>query len=88
LELAPDDPFILDSLGWVKYRLAKPEEAEQALRRAYNLRPDVEIAVHLGEVLWSQGHKENARKIWREAKTKDPENEVLKSTLQRLNAKP
>jgi tetratricopeptide (TPR) repeat protein len=88
LQLAPDDPFILDSLGWVKYRLAKPEEAEQALRRAYTLRPDVEIAVHLGEVLWSQGHKENARKIWREAKSKDPDNEVLKSTLQRLNARP
>ncbi|MES2105541.1 MAG: tetratricopeptide repeat protein [Pseudomonadota bacterium] len=88
LQLAPDDPFILDSLGWVKFRLAKPEEAEQALRRAYTLRPDAEIAVHLGEVLWSQGQKDNARKFWREAKAKDPDNEVLKSTLQRLNAKP
>ncbi|MES2070931.1 MAG: tetratricopeptide repeat protein [Pseudomonadota bacterium] len=88
LQLAPDDPFILDSLGWVKFRLAKPEEAEQALRRAYTLRPDVEIAVHLGEVLWSQGQKDSARKIWREARSKDPDNEVLKNTLQRLNAKP
>lgn len=88
LQLAPDDPFILDSLGWVKFRLAKPEEAEQALRRAYTLRPDAEIAVHLGEVLWSQGQKDSARKYWREAKAKDPDNEVLKSTLQRLNAKP
>lgn len=88
VQLAPDDPFILDSLGWVKFRLSKFEEAEQALRRAYELRADAEIAVHLGEVLWSMGQKDNARKYWREARSKDPENQTLKSTLQRLNARP
>lgn len=87
LQLAPDDPFILDSFGWVKFRLAKFDEAEQALRHAYQLRPDPEIAVHLGEVLWSNGKKEEARQFWREAKTKDPENETLKSTLSRLDGK-
>ncbi len=88
LELAPEDPFILDSLGWVKFRMAKYEEAEQILRRAYQLRPDAEIAIHLGEVLWTAGKKDSARQLWREAKIKDPGNEVLKSTLLRLNVKP
>ncbi|MBC3861212.1 tetratricopeptide repeat protein [Undibacterium jejuense] len=84
-QLAPDDPFILDSLGWVKFRLAKYDEAETALRRAYELRPDADIAVHLGEVLWRAGNKDKAVKLWREARTKDPENSSLKSTLDRLN---
>ncbi|MFZ6769168.1 tetratricopeptide repeat protein [Undibacterium sp. Di26W] len=87
-QLAPDDPFILDSLGWVKFRLTKYEEAEQALRRAYELRPDAEIAVHLGELLWTMGQKDNAKKIWRDAQQKDPDNQTLKSTLDRLKVKP
>ena len=87
LKLAPDDPFILDSFGWVKFRLAKLDEAEQALRRAYQLRPDPEIAIHLGEVLWSAGKKDEARQFWREVNNKYPENETLKSTLARLNGK-
>ncbi|MBC3920624.1 tetratricopeptide repeat protein [Undibacterium sp. CY18W] len=87
-QLAPDDPFILDSLGWVKFRLAKYDEAEQALRRAYELRPDAEIAVHLGELLWTMGQKDDAKKIWRDAQKKDPENQTLKTTLDRLKVKP
>ncbi|BBB64865.1 hypothetical protein UNDYM_0612 [Undibacterium sp. YM2] len=87
-QLAPDDPFILDSLGWVKFRLAKYDEAEQALRRAYQMRPDAEIGVHLGEVLWTMGQKDDAKKIWRDALKKDPENQTLKSTLERLKVKP
>ena len=87
LQFAPDDPFILDSFGWVKFRLAKFDEAEQALRRAYQLRPDPEIAIHLGEVLWSMDKKEEARQFWREAKTKDPDNDTLKNTLLRLHEK-
>lgn len=84
-QLAPDDPFILDSLGWVKFRLAKYDEAETALRRAYELRPEADIAVHLGEVLWRAGNKDKAIKLWRDARAKDPENSSLKSTLGRLN---
>ena len=87
LQLAPDDPFILDSLGWAKFRLGKFEEAEQALRRAYQLRADPEIAIHLGEVLWSAGKKDEALGFWREVNSKYPENETLKSTLVRLNGK-
>ena len=84
LSLAPDDPFIMDSLGWVQFRLGKLKEAEDLLRRAYAARPDPEIAVHLGEVLWVKGQKDDAQKFWRDASTKDPKNDTLKSTLARL----
>ncbi len=84
LSMAPEDPFIMDSLGWVQFRLGKLKEAEDLLRRAYALRPDPEIAVHLGEVLWVKGQKDDAQKLWRDANTKDPKNDTLKSTLARL----
>lgn len=84
LELAPEDPFIMDSMGWVEFRLGRLQQAEDYLRRAYALRPDVEIGVHLGEVLWVKGEKDTAQEFWRDASRKDPQNEVLKSTLARL----
>jgi tetratricopeptide (TPR) repeat protein len=86
LELAPEDAFIMDSMGWVEYRLGRLDEAEKLLRRAYHLRPDAEIATHLGEVLWVKGQRDAAQKLWREAQSKDPQNDTLKSTLARLNA--
>ncbi len=84
-KLAPDDPFIMDSMGWVQFRLGKLKEAEALLRRAYEIRPDVEIAAHLGEVLWVKGQRADAEKLWRDARSKDPQNDTLKSTLARLN---
>jgi len=66
-ELKPDDHYIVDSLGWVMYRLGRYEEAVAHLRRAFALRPDPEIAAHLGEVLWVMGEKEAAEKVWNEA---------------------
>ncbi|MDB5853500.1 MAG: tetratricopeptide repeat protein [Herminiimonas sp.] len=84
LKLAPEDPFIMDSMGWVQYRRGKVAEAEALLRRAYALRPDPEIATHLGEVLWVSGKREDAKKLWRDANGKDPKNDTLKSTLARL----
>jgi tetratricopeptide (TPR) repeat protein len=87
LTLAPEDPFIIDSMGWVQFRMGKFKEAETLLRRAYSLRPDAEIAVHLGEVLWIKGEKDDAQKFWRDAQTKDPQNDTLKSTLARLNVR-
>jgi predicted Zn-dependent protease len=84
LKLTPDDPFIMDSMGWVQFRLGRLKEAEALLRRAYELRPDAEIAVHLGEVLWVKGQKDDAQKFWRDAQTKDPQNDTLKSTLARF----
>lgn len=87
LTLAPEDPFIMDSMGWVQFRLGRLKEAEALLRRAYELRPDAEIAAHLGEVLWTKGQKEDAKNLWREANSKDPKNDTLKSTLARLQVR-
>jgi tetratricopeptide (TPR) repeat protein len=84
LELAPGDPFITDSLGWVEFRMGNREEAAALLRRAYAARPDTEIAAHLGEVLWSLGQRDEARRIWREGKVRDAANDVLRETLARL----
>jgi tetratricopeptide (TPR) repeat protein len=84
LELAPGDPFITDSLGWVEFRLGNLAEAQRLLRQAYAARPDTEIAAHLGEVLWASGQKDEARHIWREGRARDPDNEVLRDTLARL----
>lgn len=84
LELAPGDPFITDSLGWVEFRLGNREEAVRLLRDAYGKRPDPEIAAHLGEVLWASGLHDDARRVWREARERDAANDVLKETLARL----
>lgn len=84
LEMAPGDPFIMDSMGWVQYRLGKLDEAEKYLRNAYALRRDPEIAVHLGEVLFQKGQQAAAQELWREARAKDPHNDTLRSTLARL----
>ena len=87
LSMAPDDAYIMDSMGWVEFRLGRLESAEEILRRAYAIKPDAEIAVHLGEVLWMRGREEEAKKLWRIANGKDPKNESLKGTLQRLQIK-
>ncbi|MET0321644.1 MAG: tetratricopeptide repeat protein [Duganella sp.] len=85
LKMAPGDPFIMDSMGWVQFRMGNLQEAESTLRRAYAVRPDPEIAVHLGEVLFASGDVDGARKLWQEAYSKDPKNDALKNTLARLN---
>lgn len=83
-KLAPEDPFILDSLGWVLHRLGQHEEALSHLQRAYDQRPDGEIAAHLGEVLWALGRQVEARKLWTEALREHANNAVLQSTVKRL----
>jgi len=84
MKLAPGDPFIVDSMGWVEYRMGNREEAAKWLRQAYAARPDTEIAAHLGEVLWAMGQRDEARRIWQDARGRDAANEVLKETLARL----
>jgi tetratricopeptide (TPR) repeat protein len=86
LQLAPGDPFITDSLGWVEFRLGNREEALRLLRQAYEARPDAEIAAHLGEVLWTLGRQDEARRIWTEARNRDAGNDVLRETMVRLKA--
>ncbi|WOB09209.1 tetratricopeptide repeat protein [Piscinibacter gummiphilus] len=84
LDLAPGEPFITDSLGWVEYRLGNRDEALRLLQQAYRSRPDVEIGAHLGEVLWMSGQRDEARRVLRESHNRDQGNEVLKETLARL----
>lgn len=84
--LAPDDPFIMDSMGWVQYRKGNVDQGLQYLQRAFSYRPDPEIAAHLGEVLWVSGKKQEAQKIWREALRESPKNEVLLNTIKRFVA--
>lgn len=87
LELTPNDPFILDSLGWVRFRRGDSAEALTHLERAYGLRPDPEIAAHIGEVLWTLDRRQDASRIWSEALEAHPENSALKEAMQRLKAK-
>ena len=84
LKLSPDNAYIIDSMGWVLFRLGRNAEALEHLRRAYSLRPDAEIAAHLGEVLWATGQQDEARKIWLQALKEHEKNEALQSTVKRL----
>lgn len=88
VELAPGDAYIQDSLGWVEFRLGNTARAIDILQAAYGKRPDPEIAAHLGEVLWSQGQRDQALKIWREGLLLSADNETLQGTLKRLRVKP
>jgi tetratricopeptide (TPR) repeat protein len=88
VSLAPNDPYIQDSLGWVEFRLGNTERALTILREAYGKRPDAEIAAHLGEVLWVKGQRDEALRIWREGLLLANDNETLQQTLRRLNVKP
>lgn len=85
LELAPNDGHILDSMGWVLFRKGQYEQAIGYLRRAFELMPDAEVAAHLGEALWKAGKSDEARQLWRDARRKDPDNQTLRQTLNRLN---
>jgi len=84
LALAPDDPFILDSVGWAQFRLGKLDEAEKYLRQAMEQRPDPEIAAHLGEVLWAKGERALAQDVWQSQLKNAPDNAVLLETVRRL----
>lgn len=77
LALRPDDAFILDSMGWLQYRLGNTVEAVRHLRRALELKSDAEISAHLGEVLWVTGQRKEAELIWDRALRDTPDNEAL-----------
>jgi tetratricopeptide (TPR) repeat protein len=87
LELAPEDPFILDSMGWVRFRRGFASDALGHLEHAYRLRPDPEIAAHLGEVLWSMDRRDDATRVWDEALNAHPDNKVLAEAVQRLRGR-
>lgn len=84
LTLKPDTPAILDSMGWVQYRLGNYQQALTYLGRAYGLLQDPEIAAHLAEVLWVTGDREQARKVWLEMLDKEPDSKPIRESMQRL----
>ncbi|MFZ5620265.1 MAG: tetratricopeptide repeat protein [Pseudomonadota bacterium] len=84
LTLAPDEAAIVDSMGWVQYRLGRLDAAVEHLQRAYTLSgEDPEVAAHLGEVLWVQGRHAEARRVWDKARREHPDNQPLQRTLER-----
>ena len=84
IQLKPDDPAIMDSLGWLRFRQGKVESAKKLLESAYELYPDGEIAAHLGEVLWVIGDKVAAESIWEKALLDAPDHAKLRNTVERL----
>lgn len=84
LALDPEEPAILDSMGWVLFRKGEMEKSISYLTQAYAAFPDAEVAAHLGEVLWANGDTDKARQIWQGALFKAPNHPVLRATLERL----
>ena len=84
IELEPDDPAVVDSMGWVHYRLGDYNQAIKHLRRANELSKDPEIAAHLGEVLWVSGDKQGALEIWENSLKNNPDDKVLIDVMQRF----
>ena len=85
LALDPENPAILDSMGWVLFRQGKTTEALDYLSRAWAAYPDPEVAAHYGEALWVAGEEEQARIVWEEGLDTDPDHEILQKTIERLN---
>ncbi len=84
-ELRPDDHYIVDSMGWILYRLGRYEEAVKYLQRAMELNNDAEVAAHLGEVLWVMGDKAAARQIWNSALESTPDDKRLLDVIKRFS---
>lgn len=84
LVLAPNDPFILDSKGWVLFRQGETQAALDVLKQAFSIRPDPEIAAHMGEVLWALGRQAEARELWEKARREHPSSDTLAETIKRF----
>jgi tetratricopeptide (TPR) repeat protein len=84
IKLSPVDPYIIDSLGWVHYRMGDINQGLSYLRQAFAMNPDPEIAAHLGEVLWMQGMKDEAKEIWQTALKNHPGNEALIGVMKKF----
>ena len=84
MELRPNDFYILDSMGWILYRLGRHDEAIVYLQKAISIRQDPEIAAHLGEVLWVKGDRDAAKKVWETALQATPEDSRLLDVIKRF----
>lgn len=87
IELRPDSHYVLDSMGWLQYRLGNYADAVKYLRRALEVNPDSEIAAHLTEVLWVMGDKQAARAVWKQALDAAPGNKFLLDVMDKLDHK-
>lgn len=83
LVLRPNDAHILDSMGWVSYRLNDFETALEFLQKAYEASPEAEVAAHLGEVLWESGDTETAGAVFRKSFAEDRDNPALNKVIKR-----
>jgi tetratricopeptide (TPR) repeat protein len=83
-QLSPKDGFILDSLGWINFRMGKNDLALEQLQQAFNMKPEADIAAHIGEVLWVMNRPAEAEDMWRKGQQLDANNLTLKETLKRL----
>ncbi|MBW9256489.1 MAG: tetratricopeptide repeat protein [Candidatus Thiodiazotropha sp. (ex. Lucinisca nassula)] len=86
LALKPESPAVLDSMGWVEYRLGNLPAALEHLEKAAEISNDAEIASHLGEVLWVMGEQERALEIWKAALEREPDNRFVRPAMLRLGA--
>ncbi|MEO7323831.1 MAG: tetratricopeptide repeat protein [Dokdonella sp.] len=86
LKLKPDEPAIIDSMGWLRYRMGDLDASLESLRRAFAKQPDADIAAHLGEVLWVKGDRDEARRIWDQGRKKDAGNKTLLEAIKRLTS--
>ena len=84
-ELKPNDPAVMDSMGWIHFRLGNYAEAESYLRKALNLMDDAEIIGHLGELLWAQGNYEEARNLLREAMDRHSEDSYIQKLIKQFS---
>jgi len=84
LKLSPNNPTILDSMGWLEYKMGKMDKALNALQQASKIVPDPEIAAHLGEVLWKMKKYEAAKAIWNQALVISPKNKYILNAMERL----
>ena len=87
-ELQPEDASIIDSMGWISYRLGRLAEAEAYMREAWKIMRNAEVAAHLGEVLWARGQKDEARSTWQLGLELESDNEILINTMQRFGESP
>ena len=84
LSYEPNNHYIMDSMGWIHFKLGNLDIASQYIKKAYAINKDPEIAAHLGEILWIQGKKEEALELWKNSLNRYPSNTVLIETTNRL----
>ena len=84
LSYEPNNHYILDSMGWIHFKLGNLDIASQYIKKAYAINEDPEIAAHLGEILWTQGKKKEAKEVWENSLNRYPSNTVLLETTNRF----